>query len=102
MEDNKIPTTEELFEEYSDWCTFEERDNEYLVDKECFQEAMIKFAKLHVTEALKQTYDNSKMKVSENGTNEYPDFIDNYNDGYVTIIISKDSILNAYPLDLIK
>ena len=39
------------------------------------------------------------MRVSENDTNEYPSFTNNYDDGYVTITVSKDSILNAYPLE---
>lgn len=42
------------------------------------------------------------MRVSENDTNEYPSFTDNYDDGYVTITVSKDSILKAYPLENIK
>lgn len=62
----------------------------------------IEFAKLHVTEALEQAFLNSEMRVSENDTNETPSFTDNYDDGYVTITVSIDSILNAYPLDNIK
>jgi len=45
---------------------------------------------------------NSEMRVSENDTNETPSFTDNYDDGYVTITVSKESILNAYPLNNIK
>ena len=63
------------------------------------KEAMIEFAKMHVQEALKKAYLDSEMRVSENDTNEYPSFTDNYDDGYVTITVSKDSILNAYPLE---
>ena len=64
--------------------------------------AMIEFAELHVEAALKSAFNNSEMRVSENDTDEYPSFTDNYDDGYVTITVSKDSILNAYPLDNIK
>lgn len=63
------------------------------------KEAMIEFAKMHVQEALEKAYLDSEMRVSENDTNEYPSFTDNYDDGYVTITVSKDSILNAYPLE---
>jgi len=63
---------------------------------------MIEFAKLHVTEALKQAFLNSEMRVSENDTSETPSFTDNYDDGYVTITVSKESILTAYPLSQIK
>ncbi len=63
---------------------------------------MIEFAKLHVKAALKEAFNNSEMRVSENDTNEHPSFTDNYDDGYVTITVSKDSILNAYPLENIK
>ena len=66
------------------------------------KEAMIEFAKMHVQEALEKAYLDSEMRVSENDTNEYPSFTDNYDDGYVTITVSKDSILKAYPLENIK
>ena len=60
------------------------------------------FAKLHVKAALKKAFNNSEMRVSENDTNEIPSFTDNYDDGYVTITVSKNSILDAYPLENIK
>ena len=63
---------------------------------------LIEFAKMHVQEALEKAYLDSEMRVSENDTNEYPSFTDNYDDGYVTITVSKDSILNAYSLENIK
>ena len=63
---------------------------------------MIKFAKLHVKSALEAAFNNSEMRVSENDTNEHPDFMDSYDDGHITITISKDSILNSYPLTNIK
>lgn len=62
----------------------------------------IEFAKLHVEAALKEAFNNSEMRISENDTNEHPSFTDNYDDGYVTITISKNSILNSYPLENIK
>ena len=50
-----------------------------------YQLAMIGFAKMHVTEALKRASDNVCAKTNQ--TIEY---------------IEKQSILNAYPLDQIK
>ncbi len=59
-------------------------------------------AELHVIEALKEAFNNSEIRVSENDTNEHPSFTNNYDDGYVTITVSKNSILDAYPLENIK
>ncbi len=42
------------------------------------------------------------MKISENDTNEYLIFTNNYSNKYLTITVSKNSILNAYPLTLIQ
>ena len=84
---SKIPTAKDFW------------DNNNFNDHE---EALIEFAKLHVEAALKEAYNNSEMRVSENDTNEIPSFTDNYDDGYVTITVSKDAILNAYPLENIK
>ncbi len=89
---NKIPTAEEFYKQTTG-CVMNHRD---------IKIAMIEFAKLHVEAALKEAYNNSEMRVSENDTNEIPSFTDNYDDGYVTITVSKDSILNAYPLKNIK
>ncbi len=49
-------------------------------------EMMIEFAKMHVQEALKQASENAESYVI----------------GGLTSEVDKDSILNAYPLDLIK
>lgn len=69
---------------------------------ESIHQLMIEFAQMHVHAALEAAFNDSEMRVSENDTNEYPSFTDNYDDGYVTITVSKDSILNAYPLTNIK
>ena len=92
---NNMITAEELLDNIEIW------DGVFVHSKNAKQ-AMIKFAKLHVTEALKEAFNNSEMRVSENDTNEIPSFTDNYDDGYVTITVSKNSILNAYPLENIK
>ena len=85
--EERIPTTEQLFESYSSSYQFEEGDSEYLIDKEDFKEAMIKFAKLHVEAALKVASENASVYADEGG---YSEFVD------------ESSILNAYPLDNIK
>ena len=65
-------------------------------------EAMIEFAKLHVEAALKEASENCKFKIqshfnnNEEINNSIEDCIGNLN------VIDKNSILNAYPLNLIK
>ena len=80
-----------------------EEEKHYYIDRiithDDYIKGMIEFAKMHVQEALEKAYLNSEMRVSENDNNEYPSFTNNYDDGYVTITVSKDSILNAYPLE---
>lgn len=82
-----------------------------------FNEKMIEFAKLHVTEALKQASQEVKTKedyfsdedtslslikemIEDGGAGRY----DIYGDAYAVTVssIDKDSILNAYSLELIK
>ena len=58
------------------------------------KQAMIEFAKLHVTEALKETSENFKMKLKE----EVYEL--DMNDDWMEV--DKNSILNAYSLDNIK
>ena len=100
---NKIITAEELaitilFKGNKDYSSF---DRVSFTGKQ-LKELAVEFAKLHVQEALEECFLNSEMRVSENDTNEIPIFTDNYDDGYVTITISKESMIDAYPLTLIK
>ena len=99
----QIPTAEEFY------FKTEQRLEYQMATMDCFftpydviARAMIDFAQLHVKAALDAAFLNSKMRISENDTTEFPSFTDNYDDGYVTITISKDSILSAYPEELIK
>ena len=97
MKENKIPSAEEYLKNSE---TYEEEySNISLHDAE---QRMIEFAKIHVKAALDAAFLNSEMRISENDTTEFPNFTDNYDDGYVTITISKNSILSAYPEELIK
>jgi len=95
---NKIPTGEEFLNNFNK----KHGNIDKLYYDSYVKRAMIEFAKLHVEAALKEAFLNSEMRVSENDTNEYPSFTNNYDDGYVTITVNADSILNAYPLDKIK
>lgn len=54
------------------------------------------FAEEHVKEALESAYLSSELRISENATNEKPTFAQSYDDGCVTITISKNSIIKAY------
>jgi hypothetical protein len=94
-----IQTTDQLFNYYKEYVALTEGHYDYLIDKEDFKKALKEFATLHVEKALEQAFLNSEMRVSENDTNETPGFTNNYDDGYVTITVSKDSILNAYNIE---
>ena len=59
--------------------------------------AMIEFAKLHVKEALKQASEKTDADFTYLG-----DDLKEIGAEYIEVYTIKDSILNAYPLDLIK
>ena len=61
------------------------------------KEAMIEFAKMHVQEALKQASEKADADFTYLG-----DDLKEIGAEYIEVYIIKDSILNAYPLDLIK
>ena len=89
-------TAEELLDNIEIW------DGVFVHSKNAKQ-AMIEFAKLHVTEALKEASENVNLKESsseETNTNNISPFITA--DDNTIWIINKDSILNAYPLENIK
>ena len=77
---SKIPTAEEFYKQTTG-CIMNHRD---------IKTAMIEFAKLHVEAALKEASENVTTVYSEE-----PILGEVYN-------VNKDSILNAYPLNLIK
>lgn len=89
--DKSIPTTEELFKEYSYNISLAEGHYDYYVDKDDFKEALVKFAKLHVKAALESAAEKVIIEDDE--------YIE---DGHYTKIVDKQSILDAYPLDNIK
>ena len=63
---------------------------------------LIEFAKMHVQEALKQASEKGFIEYIDLNTDETFDYTDVITDDDVEVNINKDSILNAYPLDLIK
>jgi hypothetical protein len=67
--------------------------------QENFHQTMIEFAKLHVTEALKAVSKNIKLMENMRSTGEV---IKNPFDKNCDFYINEQSILTAYPLDLIK
>lgn len=104
MGENEIMTTDNLFKYYSNLYQFEEGDPEYLVDKEDFKEALIKFTKHHVKLALENCWEKAlieKIEYLQDGSEVQLDiFKEEYCNGS-WIKINKDSILNTYTEDLI-
>lgn len=83
--ENKIPTAEEFIEETYSFIPFE-------LDQ--ITELMQEFAKLHVQKALKRASVLAELK--DIGID------DETGVGESNIVVDKQSILNAYPLDNIK
>ena len=110
MEQNKIPTTEELFNKYKEHVALTEGHYDYLIEKEEFKTALIEFAKYHVERALKEANKKATMDIiyrDEAYTNEYNQKYVSAHDverggEYGNITVNDSSILNSYPLDLIK
>ena len=63
---------------------------------------LIEFAKMHVQEALKQASEKGFIEYIDLNTDGTFDYTDVITDDDVGVNVNKDSILNAYPLDLIK
>lgn len=80
---------------------FDNNTNGFLDRNDC-EKLMIEFAKLHVTQALKQASEKVVFKILfhfgniEEIDNSIEDCMGNLN------VIDKDSILNVYPLTNIK
>ena len=96
----------DLLKKLNNMITAEEYINKWItkpLDGNDIENLMIEFAKLHVTEALKEASENVNLKESsseETNTNNISPFITA--DDNTIWIINKDSILNAYPLENIK
>lgn len=66
------------------------------------EQDLIEFAKMHVEEALKQASEKAFVEYIDLNTDEIFDYTDVITDDDVGVNVNKNSILNAYPLDLIK
>ena len=75
-------------------CPFNEI---YIGEKIAINNAMIEFAKYHVQKALKQASKKADANFTYLG-----DDLKEIGAEYIEVYTIKDSILNAYPLDLIK
>jgi hypothetical protein len=85
--DNKILTAEDFIQEHLEISHFyDDKTNRMVCFSEDVQQVMIEFAKLHVQSALESASENVE-------TNYY--YVENDP-------INKESIINSYPLDLIK
>ena len=93
-----MKTSEEFLKNFNE----EENNIDKLYYDSYVKKAMIKFAKMHVQEALKQASENSFVEYIDLETNEKFDYTDVLVDDNISADVNKDSILNAYPLDLIK
>jgi hypothetical protein len=101
---SNIPTAEEFLQ---DSFTISHFYNDKYNRMSCFsddvQEAMIEFAKLHVEAALKAASQNAEIDdFYVFGTSEDETRINEYDLNGLKGKISKNSILNAYPLTNIK
>jgi hypothetical protein len=86
VEEWRLPTAVEFFDNLYPSAHTEHCD---------IEKAMVEFAKLHCETQLKAILENAKTKTEE-------DYLPREGEYVYTQVIDKDSILNAYPLDLIK
>ena len=93
MENKIIPTAEEWLLNHKEMSKYDVADYDeggYLgVNEKALYKIMIEFAKLHVEAALKAAYEKAEIN----------DFDEHFE---YSPSVDKDSILNSYPLDLIK
>ena len=93
-----MKTAEEFLKNFNE----EENNIDKLYYDSYVKKAMIKFAKMHVQEALKLASENSFVEYIDLETNEKFDYTDVLVDDNISADVNKDSILNAYPLENIK
>lgn len=90
---NKLPTAEEFLNEHHQISHYyDDKGKQMVVPDSQVQQAMIEFTKLHVQAALEAAAEQSRLK---------KDCV--YNDAQeCRTVVNKQSILNAYPENLIK
>lgn len=96
---NKIPTAEEILLEYSTTLT----DGSVHCSHSNRVNAMVRFTKLHCEAQQKAILENTTLLI-DGKDHKYHRYIVDYGHHYneTEIDVSKDSIINAYPLTLIK
>ena len=93
--ENKIPTAEEFIQQYAIWTVQDSPDTmTTVIDKADCLEAMIEYAKLHVKAALEAAADKATVTPIDH---------EEISEGSFRPIwgVDDDSILNAYPENLI-
>ena len=100
---NKIPTAEEFLKENANDISYEEGQ---MFAADVTPDILIQFTKLHVKAALEAAAENAEIEKRtflNSGSEEYGSFIENEHDTKKhRFVIYKDSILNAYPENLIQ
>ena len=92
MKENKIPSVEEyLKNSHATGMAF---------NRKAIQEVMVEFAKIHVKAALEAAYNNASLKEEEFGIDEQICW--NSSEMGDCYVLDKNSILSAYPEELIK
>ena len=81
---------------------FLNRDESGVFNEMDITQAMIGFAKLHVEAALKAASENSQITLGEGWIRKEETILPNQVVYPITIKVDQNSILNAYPISLIK
>lgn len=105
---NHISLVDDYFKKYANLYQFEEKNYEYLIDKEDYKSTMIEFAKLHVEAALELAAKQANLKGITAHNNGAPDktedsvyVVDQNGPDYI-YEVNKESIINAYSKSNIK
>jgi hypothetical protein len=98
----KIPTAKEFAQQFNFWTTYY---REHTIDHVEVHRFAIEYTKLHVKAALEAAAEKAELRDTwwGNTSSSVGDEIYYDSDGDKhTISVEKDSILNAYPLNLIQ
>lgn len=87
-------TIRKIFKKHSNLTSLAEGESDYMMDEEDFTNAAKELIEYHVTQALKTADENATVTVVD-----YEDDLDPPSPIWG---VSSDSILNSYPLNLIK
>ena len=96
MKENKIPSAVEVFLKH---CPDLHKDTDHVIIESIY-DAMVEFAKIHVKAALEAAYNNASLKEEEFEIDEQICW--NSSEMGDCYVLDKNSILSAYPEELIK